>query len=86
MRALLTISYLFLAAVALVAALSIVDSGVGLYFVAAGYARPGDPIYLDELAPTIHQSSISLGVSVLVAALAVVGCITIRRKIRDRAS
>jgi hypothetical protein len=66
--------------VALVGCVSVAFSLAALYMVGISGARPGQPIYLDELAPTLGDATIDLGIGLFVIALA----LTVRALIRRR--
>lgn len=53
MKVLLKAAYLVLLLVAIVEAINAAYSIVGIYMVVAGNVQPGEPMYLNEPAPTV---------------------------------
>lgn len=86
MRALLKAAYAVLLLVAILGAINVAYSIVGLYMVLAGYVQPGEPMYLDELALTTMNASLTLLASVVVIGLALFGCWRTRRWLSGNAS
>ena len=86
MNVLLKAAYLVLLLVAIVGAINAAYSIVGIYMVVAGNVQPGEPMYLDELAPTVKDASLALFASVVVIALALVGCWRIRHRLGSNAN
>lgn len=86
MSVILKAAHLVLLLVAIVGAINAAYSIVGIYMVLSGYAQPGEPMYLDELAPTVKNASLTLLASVVVIALALVGRWRTRRWLSSNAS
>ena len=80
MRALLTLGYVLMLLVAMVGALNVGHSLIGLWMVLGGYAEPGQPMFLDELAPTVGDASLTLAIASLVTIAALLGCWWARRR------
>jgi hypothetical protein len=64
----------------------VASSIIALYMVGASYVAPGEPMYLDQLAPTMKEASILLLASVGTIAIALFGCANLRRRMSDHAS
>ena len=60
----------------------VVSAAAAGYMVAFGGASPGEPIYLDELAPTLRSSVMNLLLGVAAVALGLWGRAYARRKRR----
>jgi hypothetical protein len=86
MNVLLKAAYLVFLLAAIVGAINAAYSIVGLYMVVAGNVQPGEPMYLDELAPTGKDALIALFVSVVVIAFALAGCWRMRRRLNNHAN
>jgi uncharacterized membrane protein len=60
-----------------VAALAIAD----IYMVGIAGVAPGEPIYLDTLAPSLGSATIQLGIGIVTIALALVVRLAVRRRL-----
>jgi hypothetical protein len=80
LRLVSSLAFLVMIYGALVVGLSVPD----FYMVASGEVRPGEPIYVDELAMTLRQSgsNVALGLGLIFAAAATRWLV--RRKLRAR--
>ena len=86
MHALLKAAYAVLLLVAILGAMSTAFSIVELYMVLAGYVQPGEPMYLDQIAPNTKSASLTLLVSLVAIGLALLGCWRTRRWLSSNAS
>jgi hypothetical protein len=86
MRPLRGLGYLVCLLVAVAAAVVAANSITALYMVGAGYVAPGEPMYLDELAPTMKEAAVLLLASVGTIAVALFACASLRRRKNDHAS
>ena len=80
-----TISALMVA-VGLIGCVSIAYAIVGAYMVIAGYVEPGQPVYVDELAPTYLQSLSQFLVGAGLVTLALVSRAVVRRRLSASAA
>lgn len=81
MRSLLFLGYVCAFVVAIVAAVYGLNAGIRLYLVASGHARPGEAIYLDELAVPVRESGVAVLVSVVTVVAATLACGALRRRL-----
>ena len=79
MRSLLILAAGALILVALLGCLYATFGGIGIYMVMSGRALPGEPMFLDELTPSLADSVVQAGIGVVLIAGALTGRAYIRR-------
>jgi len=83
MKALLIITNVLIYIVVLYATLHIANAIVSFYMVYFGYVQPGEPMYLDTLAPTIIESVMVFAVGISVIALCSFGSSFVKRRLKN---
>lgn len=78
MRSLLTFVAAVMALLALLGCVYVAFGGIGVYMVVSGAAVPGEPMFLDELTPTLADSVLQTGIGIALIA----GALTTRTYVR----
>jgi len=86
MRSLLKAISLLMLLVAFVGCVGVAFAIAGGYMVASGAVSPGQPMYLDELAPSSQAVIYQLLVGVALIALSLISRAAIRRKLSANAA